>query len=193
MSDVSKEKKLIRAPGDLVSKLNEAANRQGKTFYSYLTEILEQAVRAYEMKHNLKDIIDHFELLEVHEKAGAIFVPREVLDRLINKVYHEDGENLQQIWGQTGRWYGTYLKGKFNSPVDAFASLLREGRWDLNKLTVKRDYEMIEFRCVSTLLSQERTVLLQEFIKGAMYSMGYDTLEQECFRGIIYLKFSRRA
>jgi len=193
MSDVSKEKKLIRAPDDLVSKLNEAANRQGKTFYSYLTEILEQAVRAYEMKRSLKEIIDHFEILEVHEKAGAISIPREVLDRIINKAYHEDGGVLQQIWSQTGRWYGTYLNSKFDDAVEALSRLLKEGRWDLNEVTVKRNKEQVELRCVSTLLSEERSILLEKFVEGAMHSMGYKAEEGECFRGIIRLRFSRRA
>jgi hypothetical protein len=186
----SKERKLIRAPGDLVSKLNEAANRQGETLYSYISEILEQAVRAYQMKRSLKEIIDRYELQMIHEEAGATFIPRDVLDYLIEKVYGKNGEDLQKLWYQTGRWYGICLKENLKKPVETFNRLLKDGRWDLSEVTVKRNEGTVEFRCVSTTLSQERTNLLQKFMEGTMHSIGYATLEQECSRGIIHLIFS---
>jgi hypothetical protein len=79
---------------------------------------------------------------------------------------------------------------KFDDSVDAFVRVLKEGGWDLNEVTVRRNRENIEFRCVSPFLSQERTLLIRDFIGGAMHSLGYKTKEQECFRGIIRLKFS---
>jgi len=189
-SSTSEEKKLIRAPGDLVLKFSEAAKRQGKTVYNYITEILEQALRAHRMKRSLEEIIDQYELLELHREAGAVFTPRDVLEYLINEVGAEDAEVLQQLWYRAGGWYGIYLKEKFDHPVDAFIRFLRDGRWDLNEVRVKSDRERLEVRCVSALLSQERTVLLQKFIEGAMHSIGYKTLDQESFRGIIRLWFS---
>jgi len=189
--DSSREKKLVRAPSDLVSKLSEAARLQGKTFYSYITEILEQAVRAYEMKRSLKEIIDSYEVLEIHKEAGTISAPKDVLEYLIEKVYQENSETLERLWYQTGRWYGIYLREKFDDSIEALVRLLLEGRWDLSEVTVKRNQETVEFKCVSAFLSQERTLLIRKFIEGAMCSLGYKTQSQECFRGIIHLKFSR--
>jgi len=188
--DSLKEMKLVRAPADLVSKLSKEANRQGKTFYSYISEILEQAVRAYETKRSLKEIMDAYEVLEIYKEAGGMFTPRDILEYLIKKVYPEDSETLQQLWYQTGRWYGVYFKEKASNSVDSFIRLLREGRWDLNEVTVNRNQETLEFRCVSPLVSQERTLLIQKFIEGAMHSLGYKTQEKECIRGIIRLNFS---
>jgi len=187
--DVPDEKKLIRAPGNLVSKLSEAANRQGKTFYSYVSEILEQAVRAYEMNHGLKEIIDAYEILEVYKEAGTVFAPRDFVEYLIGKAYGEDKETLQKLWHQAGKWCGVYLKEKSNDAIDAFVRLLEEGRWDMSEVTMKRNQEALEFKCVSTLVSQERTELMRRFIEGAMHSLGYESKEHECFRGIIRLRF----
>ncbi len=188
--DTSKEMKLVRAPADLISKLSKEANLQGKTFYSYISEILEQAVRAYEMNRSLKEIIDAYEVLEIYKEAGGMFTPRDILEYLVKKVYPEDSETLQRLWYQTGRWYGVYLKEKTSNSVDAFIRLLREGRWDLNDVIVNRNHETLEFKCVSPLVSQERTLLIQTFIEGAMHSLGYKTQDKECIRGIIRLKFS---
>jgi len=86
----SREKKLIRAPSELVSKLNEAANREGRTLYSCISEVFEQAVRAYEMKRSLKEIIDDYEILEVHKEAGTVFTPRDVIEYLVREVCNEN-------------------------------------------------------------------------------------------------------
>ena len=184
-----KEKKLIRAPSNLILKLNEAANRQGKTFYSYVTEILEQAVRACEMKNTLKEIIDLYEVLEVHKKAGTVFTPKHIIEYLTKKAYQENGETLQQVWYQNGRWYGAYLKERFDDPIEALVRLLKEGRLDLNEVSLERNPEMLELKCISVFLSQERTVLTREFVEGAMHSLGCKIREQECFKGIIRLRF----
>jgi hypothetical protein len=188
----SREKKLIRAPGELVSKLNEAANREGKTLYSCISEIFEQAVRAYEMKRSLKEIIDDYEILEVHKEAGTVFTPRDVIEYLVREVCNENknDETLARLWYQTGKWYGIYLEERFNDSVEAFLRLLREGRWDLNDVNLNRNGESLEFKCISPFLSQERTKLIQKFIEGAMNSLGYKIQGNECFKGIIRLKFS---
>ncbi len=186
----SRERKLIRAPGELVSKLNEAAHREGKTLYSYVSEVFEQAVRAYEMKRSLKEIIDGYEVLEVHREAGTVFTPRDVMEYLVGKVSNENDETLERLWYQTGRWYGIYLRERFDDSVEALVRLLREGRWDLNDVTLNRNKETLEFRCVSPFLSQERTLLTQKFMEGAMNSLGYKTQNHESFKGIIRIKFS---
>lgn len=188
--DRSKEKRLVRAPSDLVSKLNEAANRQGKTFYSYITEIFEQAVRAYEMRRSLKEIVDGYEVLEVHKEAGTVFAPRDILEFLLREVQDEKDETLQQLWYQSGRWYGIYLRSRSDSPVDAFVRLLQEGRWDLTEVTLRQVEKGLDLKCVSAFLSQERSMCLQKFIEGAMISLGYKSQKNECFQGIIRLKFT---
>ncbi len=186
----SRKHKLIRVPNDLVNRLSQDANRQGKTLYSYVSEIFEQAVRAYEMKRSLKEILDILEILEVPKEAGAIYTPRDILDYLLQKTFSEQGGELQRLWYHAGKWYGTYLRERFEKPLEIFLRLLQEGRWDLNEVTMNRDKETVEFRCVSAFASQERSLLLQNFMEGALHSLGYKTREKKCFKGIIRLKFS---
>jgi len=187
----SRKQKLIRAPSDLVSKLSREAASQGKTLYSYVTEIFEQATRAYEMKRSLKEILDTFEVLDVPKEAGTVYTPRDILDYLIQKTYGENSEELQQMWHHAGKWYGIYLREKFEQPFETFLRLLQEGRWDLNEVNVNKSSERIDLKCVSTFISQERALLLQNFIEGAVYSLGYKTKEKKCFKGIIRLALSK--
>ena len=190
MGSVPKDKKLIRAPEELVAKLSEAASWQGKSFYRFISEILEQAVRSNEMKRSLKEIIDRYELMEVHREAGSTFTPGDALDFLVGCARDVDNDSLQRMWNETGRWYGMFLRERFEDPFEAFVRLLGDGLWGVKDVDVRPDGGNIALRCVSTMMPQERTILMERFIEGAMHSLGYVTVDKDSFRGIIALKFS---
>lgn len=188
MPKPEKDKKLIRAPEDLVSRLSEAASLEGKSFYRYISEVLEQAVRALEMKRSLAEIIDRFELMEVHREAESTFTPKEALDLLIGKADDVDGDSLRRMWYGAGRLYGMYLK-RFDDPFNAFVRLLGDGLWGIKRVEVNSEGENIDLRCVSSIIPEVRSRLIGEFIEGVMHSLGYETESMESFRGIISLRF----
>jgi hypothetical protein len=187
----SRKQRLIRAPDDLVTKLSRAASHEGKTLFSYVSEIFEQAIRAYDMKRSLKEILDNFEILEIPREAGTIYTPKDVLDYLLQKTYEENSEELLKLWFNAGKWYGIYLKERFEKPLEVFLRLLQEGKWDLNEVSMNNEKGMVEFNCVSAFISQEKSLLLQNLIEGAMDSLGYKAQEKKCYKGIIRLKFSQ--
>jgi len=183
-----KDKKLIRAPEDLVSRLSEAASLEGKSFYRYISEVLEQAVRAFEMGRSLEEIIDRFELMEVHREAESTFTPKEALDLLVSKAEDAEGDSLMRMWYSTGRLYGMYLK-RFSDPLNAFIRLLGDGLWGIKRVEANSEGGNIAIRCVSSIIPEERSRLVREFIEGAMHSLGYESEGGESFRGIISLRF----
>ena len=68
--------RLIRAPDDLVYKLMEASNRQGKTLRDYITETFEQVVRADELDSSLRKIIDYYERAREKEYISLVELAR---------------------------------------------------------------------------------------------------------------------
>ncbi|MEM3174156.1 MAG: hypothetical protein QXU02_04625, partial [Candidatus Bathyarchaeia archaeon] len=80
-----RETKLVRVYGDLVVKLNEAANREGISFMEYINSVLEQALRAHKMGRSLRDIVDFYELMWMQREAGLIMVPYEVLNKIAER------------------------------------------------------------------------------------------------------------
>lgn len=192
--DVSKGKRLIRVPSDLVTKLSEAANREGKPFYDYTTEALEQAVRAHKMGASLRDVVDFYRVMEVMKGSGAVLVPRDTLNWLIERLHQEGEEGLMEVWRESGVWFGRYLTTKLHDedPVEAFARVLKGSRWDLDEVMVEVDGGRVRLRCMSFTLSLESTKLLMSFVEGVMQSMGYRAVERDHMRGMITLEFERR-
>lgn len=60
---------LIRAPNDLVKKLLDASNSQGRPFVDYVTEILEQAMRAHNLDSSLEEIVDFYERTMIRKET----------------------------------------------------------------------------------------------------------------------------
>ncbi len=186
--------KLIRAPEDLVSRLSEASNREGKSFIDFVTQALEQALRAHRMNRSLKEIVDFYKLIMMQKEAGLIIVPSETLNRLIEMLYPEKKEVLHEIWFDSGVLYGKYLAAKIKDedPIVKLEEILKVIGWNLKEVEFKRmDGGSISFKCVSFTLPLEDTVLLMKFIEGVMNSLGYKPVKQDYLRGMIEMEFKR--
>ena len=108
---------------------------------------------------------------------------------MIGKIYKNDAQQLQELWYESGKWNGKYLKEKFSDPVGAFQDLLGLSRWDLNEVDVKNDSNAVRVRCISTVMSVEGTRLLARFIEGIMNGMDYETAKDTSLKGMIILQF----
>jgi len=190
----SREKKLIRVPSDIVAKLNEAANRAGKPFYDYTSELLEQALRCNELGRPLKEIMDFFELMTLQRNAGLIITFSDLLNYLISLLYSKQEKELHKKWYEAGIWYGTYLQVKFRnrSILEVFTKILSESWWELSEVNLSKEREGFTLRCVSFTLSLERTKLLTSFLEGVINSIGYEILKKDCIRGMIILRFTEK-
>jgi len=190
---VSRGKKLTLVPTDLLERLMRISNREGKTLFSFVSEIFEQALRVYEAKHNLQEVVDFFELMETQKASGAVITPLDVLTYLIGELYPSGKEVLCERWYESGQWYGKYLLDRFHNQnqVDALGKLLSVTRWDLKEVLVKEEDGVVKVRCVSPLLPLENTELLVRFVEGVMDSLGYKVRKEDFMRGIVLLEFEK--
>jgi hypothetical protein len=192
-SKAAKDKKLILAPSDLVSKVMEISNREGKTLFNFVAEALEQTLRAAEMNRTIKEIVDFYRAMETQKSSGAVIVPIEAFTYLINKLYLTDRKNLLKKWYESGEWYGKYLLAKFHDgdPVEGFRDLLSVSQWDVNEVSFTKDNDNVRIKCVSPLLPLENTELLMKFTEGVMHSFGYEVENEDYARGMILLTFGK--
>ncbi len=190
---VSRGKKLTLVPADILERLMKISNRQGKTLYSLVSEIFEQALRVYDSERTLQEVVDTFELIETQRASGAVITPADVLTYLIDAVYPSGKEELLERWYESGRWYGKYLLDRFNNRdhVEALEKILEVTRWDLREVLVENEGGLVRVRCVSPLLPMKNTELLVRFLEGIMSSLGYNVKKEDYMKGIILLEFEK--
>jgi hypothetical protein len=184
-----KGKKLVYVPEDILEEVAEACRKRGESIGRFVEDALTQAVRVNEMGYDPKRLAEFFEVMQAQRVLGGTFVPLDVFNYMIKRVYREDREQLNAKWYESGGWHGKYLKERFDDPIQAFKSFLEVSRWDLGEVDVEKGGEVVNVRCVSTVLTAEGTELLAKFIEGVMHGMGYKTGKKDVVRGMIVLEF----
>jgi len=94
---------LIRLPDELFDRVAEISENLGKSIGDYLTELLEEAVRAHELGCSLRDAVDLYERTvkekKAPEKAELVEAPSvpEVFERMLESKLRPDiGESEER-------------------------------------------------------------------------------------------------
>ena len=186
-----KNKKLVYVPQDLLEEVANASRNRGESIGKFIEESLAQAVRVNMAGHDIQKLADFFEVMYAQRVLGGAFVPLGVLDYLTGEACKEGFARLGEVWFESGKWHGKYLKEKFENPVRALKNFLLTSRWDLSEVDAKKEGNITKIRCVSTILTDEATGLLAKFIEGIMSGMSYKLEKSDCVKGMIVLEFKR--
>lgn len=189
-----KQKKLVAVQADLVQKIIRIANIKGRTVYSFVNEILEQAIKAEELGRSLKEVVEIYQLMEIEKKTGAVLTTREILNFVIERLYPLEEEALKEKWYNSGEWYGKYVFARFQNgePLEMLDKLLRAYAWDASEVRILKGEESISLRCVAPNHTPKGTRLFSRFLEGAMHSMGYSLKKRDLLKGLILLDFEKR-
>ena len=186
-----KGKKLVYVSEDLIAKATKVSREEGVSLSKLIEGALEEAIKVNELGYSSKQMAEFFNVLQTHRVLGGSFVPSGVLDHMVEDVCKNGAQQLQELWYESGRWNGKYLKEKFVEPVEAFRDFLQLSRWDLNEVDVKTNSNTVKVRCISTVLSMQGTRLLARFIEGIMNGMDYSTVKNTSLKGMIILEFKK--
>ena len=184
-------KKLIAAQSNLVQKIVRIANIKGITVYSFVNEIMEQAIQAEEIGRSLKEVVELHKLTEIEKKTGAVLIPREILNILIQKVFEEDSKSLTDMFYKTGEWLGKYCKVRFSgeNQLLTIEKMVKNLFREITDFDITKNSDEILVQCIGSRIPNSYTTLLSTFIEGIMHTFEYSTIKKDMSKGIISLKF----
>jgi hypothetical protein len=184
-------KKLIAAQSNLVQKIARIAKIKGITVYSFVNEIMEQAIQAEEIGRSLKEVVELHKLTEIEKQTGAVLIPREILNILIQKVFEEDSKSLTDMFYKTGEWLGKYCKVRFSgeNQLRAIEKMVKSMFGEITRFGITKKSDEILVQCIGSRIPNSYTTLLSTFIEGIMHTFEYSTIKKDMSKGIISLKF----
>jgi len=187
MKNTYLKRKMLAARSDLADKISEIAVRRG-TLYDYVNDILEQAVRADSMGLNLSEVLDDMWVLKAARGAGLTFVSEKLLYDLVEKAYRRLGKKeLQDLWYETGQWYGRYY-----SDLDKFEETTKKLLTEISDLKIsKDDKDRLSLTCLSSKFTEAYTELFSKFLEGVLDALGYVKDGGEVAKGMINLRFRK--
>jgi len=185
-----KDKKLVYVNYDLLEEVAKVSRRRGETITKFTEDALTEAVKISSAGYDLDKLGQFFEILHAQRVLGGAFVPLEVLNFLTDTATKKDKEALSNVWFESGKWHGKYLKEHFSDPQYSLKIFLEASRWDLSEVEVKRFNTTLRVRCVSTVLSETSTNLLARFIEGIMQGFGYQLKKSDLLKGMVSIEFT---
>ncbi len=193
----AQRRKVIAAREDLVNNVSILAKRRGATLYSYVNEVLEQAIRAEELGVTLREVLDSYEFLRANRVGGLTPLSIELLNT-IARICSENGclQELERVALESGKWYGEFINMRFKPNVSNLKELskfieriLRETRWELTEVSVSCEGTMLRVRAVSLVLNNDATRIIAKYIEGLMNAVGFKLNNYDLRKGIIDLLF----
>jgi hypothetical protein len=184
------DRKFIMVPKLMADRLKLTANRLGTSVTDYAYEALNQALRINDMGSNLKEAVDLFYLVSVQRGAGNLSITRNNFKEIIEQLNEDKKIELTNIWRESGKWYGAYLKAKLQDD-DLFSFLEKDLQvaWNLDEVEISQQDLMVSVRCTSFGMSKELTDLLVSFLVGLMDEINFTETDRDILRGLIVLKF----
>jgi len=189
-----KGKKLILVREDLLEDILKITAKEGKTVFAFTNEVLEQALKAYEMQTSPPELLEFYKLMKLEKDRGAVIIPIDLLNNLTKKCYETDKEDLLQWWYDCGLWYGKYLsiKSQTESWFQTFEKLMKKCAWNVSDFSITTQGENVSVKCVSPYFTMESTEAFTKFLEGIMHSANYETIKNECLKGMILLNFKKQ-
>jgi len=187
------DKKFIAVRGDLLRKAIEISNRRGKSFYGFVNEVFEQAIRAEEMDSTLTEIVEKYRFIETLRKAGAVMVTLDLLNYCLDQLLETRSKDLLERWYESGVWYGKYLSAKFENPLEALSKTLNMYFWEISEIRFSSNSDgTATIKIIAPNQSHEHTELLAKFVEGVVNSLNYKISKREFWKGIIILELVKR-
>ncbi|MCS7112548.1 MAG: hypothetical protein RMJ00_06780 [Nitrososphaerota archaeon] len=185
------DRKLVFVQADIVDKLMEISNREGRTLSSFISDVLADVVRIYSDGGSMKDAVRSYTIASMHRSAGIMLTPVNLLNSILARIDRERLEEVYMDAYESGYWYGRYISVKFEDPVDALRSLLTSMLLSPVDVSIEGGGDHILFRFIASNLSSEATRLLLSIFEGVMSALGYETDRAEYTRGIVIAKFKK--
>lgn len=189
-----KGKKLILIREDLLEDILKITAKEGKTVFAFTNEVIEQALKAYEMQTSPAELLEFYTLMKLEKDRGGVIVPIDLLNNLTRTCYDTDKEDLLQKWYECGIWYGKYLSIKSSTEnwLQTFEKIMKKCAWNISDFSITAQGENISVKCVSPHLTTESTEAFRKFLEGTMHSANCKTVKNECLKGMILLSFKRQ-
>lgn len=184
------EKKLLVVRSDILEKLSEVARRENKTLFALTNEILQDALKASEMKTSIREIVDFYRLMKIQKESGSVIVPMNLLLSSLRKLNNK--AEVFKEWNSAGEWYGKYLMAKFENPLDILQSLLSVSFWHVSEIRVDvKANDKVVISIIAPNIDQLFIELTVEYLIGLMKALNFNNVKNDVVHGIAILEFSK--
>ncbi|MEM0128015.1 MAG: hypothetical protein QXO03_02880 [Thermoplasmatales archaeon] len=136
----------ISVTNEIAKKVQEVADREGKTVSSVISESFDLYSKLLEAGFTKGQIFSLIKYCQMTKAINAVPIPGNLLDQSVNVALHESGEEMIKIACEGGRVLGELMKS-VSPDIDSLISDIRElsSFIPVSKIDLKKEDRKIEF------------------------------------------------
>lgn len=187
------ERKTLMIKEDLVQKLNEIANKSGRTLYGLTNEIVETAIFAHQKSVSLREAVALFEWVRAARVMKFTIAESDLLYRREALAQKQLGQQWLAIWPERGKRLAKFLTTWFpgKNVIELLQEFFTNLIWDCMECQVtKSEQGEVFFRCVfMPELPPERVETWVMELDGYFEAIGYRRRSRDTTGGLILLNY----
>lgn len=183
------KRKTFVAREDLVDRLSDVARDRGYSLYAFVNEVFGLFLRAEEMGLDLRRILEERGVLESAKRAGFVLGLENLWYDMADLAYEKARGKAVKSWFDAGVWFAKrYAASGGEDSLTSLVDDLRTLMWNVQELNVERNGDKVSVKVLSPRFSEAYTSLFSAFLEGCLESLGYKRVNQEVFKGRIFIE-----
>ncbi len=182
----------VAVDAELAEDLSAQAVAQKKTLFGLTNEVVQSALRVLHDGGSAAETYAAWKVLRISREIGGLpFLPRSLLEDLVQRLYTSDKEWLFRTWQDKGVRMGEHMRLLYTNPdelataVEELRGVLSVQRIELRRGTSGEDGRMRLVLRVVADLSQPLTECVEQFVVGFLGSYSYRREESRITQGIL--------
>jgi len=173
--------------------IEDQAKQSGRTVSSTIADSVKTCSIIRERGYQINDLINSMQLNRLYKVAGAIPVPRILLDRLVNSLFLSDEKKALEIWEEAGNSVGIILKtlaptiGDLSELLEKYGNML-----PADSIRMTSDDRSMEIVLTGIGYSYAASKCTAVAIERAMESYDFIISKIDVLEGSIKMTFKRR-
>lgn len=182
----------IAVEDSVSDELSLEAGRENKTQYALANESLLAVLEVTKSGGNPKQIYPAWKFVSMMKDVGCLVLPEDLVEKLIERMYHDDKDWLLKAWYDEGVRLGDFLKMSAVNPedlgrvIEEFQVLLPAQKIEFKK--IQGEEVIYEIRALGAGSSIQTTSCAEQFIRGVLNSYALKITEGKVSRGIIGIR-----
>ncbi len=166
--------------------IEEQAKQTGRTVSSTITDAIKTCSVIREGGYQINDLVNALQLNRLYKVAGAIPVPRILLDRLVSSTFEADEQKTLAVWEEAGNSIGIILK-TMAPEIDDLSRLLEKYSNMLPADSIRMTYDAHSMEIVLTGIgfSYASSKCTVAAIEKAMESYDFTQVKTDVLEGSI--------
>jgi len=183
-------RKYLAVQASVADEVAEIAKNKGMTLFSYVSEILKQAVEGEKSGFSLKEAVEAYRTVKMLKELNFTPAPSHILALALSSMGED---NVESEFKSLGMLCGKYLSIKHpgKTPEELLKNAIQSILWNITDLSITTHSENLSITLVTSIRDEKNIKAISSFIEGLSKSLGLSITSKELVAGLATINLKK--